>query len=233
MEELMPEANKMWQIHLYAAPGATAKDIVDLAQKAKSCFAERQAATPSVKIHHFALVSWCCNEAASMSQVKGTGLFKGSDLTPTMIDNAILAKSALSHYDAGMLLGPARAETWRIEDKWQTAADHLTAKLKPDHFSRHEATNFWSNISKTDGWHVELTEDNKTKMARWLIDAAEFLYVPYVLRFAMGDHRRDGDHVSDIATEKVSVAHLRQQFDKDWAEAPQSNLPQITETGRS
>ena len=72
MEELMPSTNKMWQVNFYALPGATAKDIVDLAQRAKSCFAERQAASPSVKIHHFALVSWCCNEAASMSQVKGT-----------------------------------------------------------------------------------------------------------------------------------------------------------------
>ena len=115
VEELMPDANNMWTITSYAMPGATAKDIVDLAQKAKSCFAERQAANPAVKIHHFALVSWCCNEAASMSHVKCTGLCKGSDLTQAMIDGAILAKSALFHYDAGMLLGPARAETWRIE----------------------------------------------------------------------------------------------------------------------
>ena len=216
MEELMPEANTVWQINFYASPGATAKDIVDLAQKAKSCFAERQAANPAVKIHHFALVSWCCNEAASMSHVKSTGLCKGSDLTQAMIDNAVLAKTALSHYDAGMLLGPARAETWGIEAKWQTAADHLTARLKPDHFAWHEATDCWSNISKTDGWHVELTDDNKTKMARWLIDAAEFLYVPYILRAALGDHRRDGDHVSDIASEKVNLDYLKTQLGKAW-----------------
>ena len=148
-----------------------------------------------------------------MSQVKGTGLCRGSDLTPAMVDGAILAKSALSHYDAGMLLGPARAETWRIEEKWNTAADHLTARLKPDHFTWHEATNLWSSISKTDGWHVELTDGNKTKMARWLVDAAEFVYVPYLLILALGDHRRDGDIVSDVATEKIAVEYLGQQME--------------------
>ena len=64
MEELMPAAYNMWQVIFYALPGARAKYIADLAQRAKNCFAERQAASPSVKIHHFGLVSWCCNEAA-------------------------------------------------------------------------------------------------------------------------------------------------------------------------
>ena len=223
VEELMPDAKTVWQINFYAESGATAKDIPRIAEKAKKCFAERQAANPAIKIHHFALVSWCCNEAASMGIVKSTGHHKGIDLTQAMIDSAILANSALSEYDAGMLLGPARAETWKIEAKWQTAADHLTARLKPDHFVWHEATDFWSNISKTDGWHVELTPENLTKMAQWLISAAEFLYVPYILRAALGDQCRDGDHVSDVASEKVNVDYLKMQMEKDWGPSPSTS----------
>ena len=125
-----------------------------------------------------------------------------------MVEGAVRAKEALQHYDAGMILGPARADTWRIEEKWNGAAEILTAKLKPDHFTWNEATNFWSSTSKVDGWHVELTDENKHKMATWLTDAAEFIYIPFLLRLAMGNQRRDGDIVSDVATEKVNLNHL-------------------------
>ena len=149
-----------------------------------------------------------------------------------MVDNADRARAALPHYDAGILLGPARAENWRLEEKWTTAAELLTAKIKPDHFSWHEATNFWSSISKTDGWHAELTDENKTKMAQWLIDAAEFVYVPYLLRNALGSQCRDGDIVSDVATEKISVDCVKKQMEKDWEQAQEENLPASSPKGR-
>ena len=107
METIMPSMHKTWQANFYAMPGATAKDIVDLAKRAKDRFAERQAASQT-KIYHFAIVSWCCNEAASMQQMKGTGLCRAIDLTTTMVEGAARAKEALQHYDAGMIIGPAR-----------------------------------------------------------------------------------------------------------------------------
>ena len=51
-----------------------------------------------------------------MQQVKGTGLCRAIDLTTTTVEGAVRAKEALEHYDAGMILGPARADTWRIEE---------------------------------------------------------------------------------------------------------------------
>ena len=103
------------QVNFYALPGATAKDIVDLAKRAKYRFAERQAGS-RVKICHFAVVSWCCNEAASMQQVKRAGLCRAIDLTTTMVEGATKARDALEHYDAGIVLGPARADTWCIDE---------------------------------------------------------------------------------------------------------------------
>ena len=132
-----------------------------------------------------------------------------------------------------MILGPARADTWRIEETWNGAAEILTAKLKPDHSTWNEATNFWSSISKTDGWHVELTDGNKHNMAKWLTEAADFIYIPYLLRFAMGNQRRDGDVVSDVATEKVNLNHLGLQMQEDWASAEERTVPPTNNKARS
>ena len=132
-----------------------------------------------------------------------------------------------------MILGPARADTWRIEEKWNAAAEILTAKLKPYHFTWNEATNFWSSTSKVDGWHIELTDENKHNMARWLTDAAEFMYVPYLLRLAMGNQRRDGDVSSDVATEKVNLNYLGLQMQEDWASAEERPVPPTTDKARS
>ena len=56
--------SESWQVSIYAMPGAKAADLAELTEQAKLRFAERQAASPD-KIAHFAVVSWCCNEASS------------------------------------------------------------------------------------------------------------------------------------------------------------------------
>ena len=94
-------------------------------------------------------------------------------------------------------------------------------------------TNFWNSIPTVDGWHVELTDENKHNMATWLTDAAEFIYIPYLLRLAMGNQRRDGDVVSDVATEKVNLNYIGLQMQEDWASAEERTVPPTTDKARS
>ena len=59
-----------------------------------------------------------------MSKEETTGLCKAKNATPQMTQAAKEANLALSGYDAGVLLGPACAETWGIPPRgtWQQNA---------------------------------------------------------------------------------------------------------------
>ena len=49
----------------------------------------------------------------------------------------------------------------------------------------------------------------------------------------MGNQRRDGDVVSDVATGKVNLNYLGLQMQEDWASAEERTVPPKTDTARS
>ena len=104
--------------------------------------------------------------------------------------------------------------------------------MLPDNFVWEEGTSFWKSISKTDGWHAELTESNKYVTAAWITDAIEFVHAANILRAALGHRCHDGDFVSDVSSEKLTVKELKTQMEEDWGHAPQHLVDAHTEMAR-
>ena len=52
-------------------------------------------------------------------------------------------------------LGPARAETWTIEDDWDQLVSVSRKGFAPPHFQYCDGTRFWKGMPRAnDGWHL-------------------------------------------------------------------------------
>ena len=69
-------------------------------------------------------------------------------------DAARLKKILEVTYDAGYLFGPARAETWTIEEGWDQLVSLTRKGFEEPHFQYCDGTRFWKGMPKAnDGRH--------------------------------------------------------------------------------
>ena len=69
-----------------------------------------------------AVVWWSANDCSTMNKQKGGQLYKVAKQTDIDYESAPKLRSLLEqHYDAGFIIGPGAAETWRIESQWDVS----------------------------------------------------------------------------------------------------------------
>ena len=90
-----------------AEGGATCKG---LSRVVEEVWERRPVETGPFRTLRIAVVSWCCNDIATWNKNKD-GRYKTKLVTPEMRKDAANLKLLLSRYDAGIITGPASAET--------------------------------------------------------------------------------------------------------------------------
>ena len=107
-----------------------------LARLASETWKRAPVETGPNKVLHVAVVSWCCNDNATWNQLpaKQGGRYRCKPSSAEMKAAAVDLHAVLEQYDAGIIVGPASADTWGMDRSWETGAAELLSLFKPDHF---------------------------------------------------------------------------------------------------